>query len=249
MKLKKNIFFYSIIAVFLLVQIPNILLAQPNKNNSDKEIIKIYNKSKLYYPKNDELINGCEYKSPSKKIKGNPFFNNYKWNEGILYINNSKYAELLLKYDLISDEFILNTQIFEGVEKKIILNKFQIDSLLFNNITFINIPTEKKHTYFELIFDGNISFLRKYRKRFIKIYNDSSPVGKFSKLYEDLFIFDKKSKKIIKVNNLFSFLNFFEKKDRKQIKKYIKDNKIEYKIISNKQIIDLMLFASSSIIK
>lgn len=234
---------------FIFTFFPYNLMAQKSCGNSPSEIVELYTISESMYPVNDEFINGCIYPQPNIQILGNPYFENTEWHLGTLFINGKEYPKILLKYDLILDELIIKTKAEENIERLITVNKSQIDSFNIGLLCFVNsrnlFPTEEKNTYFEKVYQSKLSVYKHYDKAFIDMYSNSSPAGKFSSQKNDTYLFD--NQKLTDINRLKSFLEYFEKTDKEKIKKYIKTNNINYKKISDSQIVELLEFCTSHI--
>lgn len=239
-KLSKTILIFFISSITIC--------AQEGYKNSPPEVVKLFNKSQSYYSINDEIINGCVYPLPDSRIKGHPYLDD-RWTEAILFVNNIKYTNLLIKYDLIIDDVILKAEIENSIQKLVNLNKFQIDSFLVGNSLFINsrifFPEEKKHTYFEQIYRGKYSLLKRYEKVFIKQYNNVTPYGKYSNLKTDINLLD--NKKLNNVNRKSLFLKCFEKEKHNEIEHFMKKNNIKYRKASQIQLKELMNYCSKLI--
>ena len=238
--------FKVLILIFILFPIS--LIAQEEFRNSPPEIIKLFNESQSYYSINDEIINGCVYPLPNSKINGHPYLNG-QWTGAIFFVNNKKYTNLLIKYDLTIDDIILKAEIENGIQKLINVNKFQIDSFIIGKSLFVNSrvfsPEEKKHTYFEQIYKGKYSLFKKYEKVFIKQYNNITPYGKYSNLRIDIYLFD--NNKLINVNRRSLFIKCFEKDKQNEIKYFMKKNNIIYKKASHQELKELMNYCSKLI--
>ena len=224
------------------------ICAQKGYKNSPPEVINLFNKSQSYYSINDEIINGCVYPLPDSRIKGYPYLDD-QWTEAILFVNNKKYTNLLIKYDLTIDDIILKTEIENGIQKLVNLNKFQIDSFLVGNSLFINsriFPHEEKtHTYYEQIYRGKYSLFKKYEKVFIKKYNIITPYGNYSNLRTDIYLFDNKKLNIVNRKSL--FIKCFENEKHNEIKYFMKKNNIKYRKASQIQLKGLMNYCSKLI--
>lgn len=224
------------------------LCAQEGYKNSPPEVVKLFNISQSYYSINDEIINGCVYPLPNSKINGNPYLND-QWTEATIFVNNKKYTNLLIKYDLTIDDVVLKAEIENGIQKLVNLNKFQIDSFIIGNSLFVNsrifFPEEKKHAYFEQIYRGKYSLFKKYEKVFIKQYNNVTPFGKYSNLKTNIYLLD--NKKLNNVNRRSLFIKCFEKEKQNDIKYFMKKNNIIYRKASQQQLKELMNYCSKLI--
>jgi len=220
------------------------------QNSSQESLEALITQSIEAYSINDEIINGCAYPLPSSRIVGNPYLNDENWNTGTVFINGNSHSNLQIKYDVIIDDIIIKAKVGDGSERLLKLNKELVDSFKINNSLFIKSNTfdlsKNVSLYYELIYNDRFFVVKKHSKRFIDMYNDMSPYGKFSSLKSELYLFD--NKQLIEISSLNSFLKYFQKEQRKTIKQYMKSNKINYKNASYIQINDLMNFCSNLII-
>ncbi|MBI9054837.1 MAG: hypothetical protein JEY96_13520 [Bacteroidales bacterium] len=237
--------------IFSLSLNQSLVLAQNQNINSRKNLEKLYNQSLEFYSINDEIINGCAYPLSNSRIVGNPFYNNDNWNTGTVFINGNAHSNLQIKYDVIIDDIIIKAKVGDGTERLLKLNKTLVDSFKINNSIFIksntfSIDQDNSHYYYELIYNSSFLVVKSHSKRFIDMYSDMSPYGKFSSLKSKLYLFD--NKQLIEISTLNSFLKYFQKEQRKSIKQFMKTNSINYKSASYNQINELMNFCSNLII-
>ncbi len=236
------------ISILIFILFPISLIAQEEFRDSPPEIIKLFNESQSYYSLDDEIINGCVYPLPDSRINGHPYLND-QWTEAIFFVNNKKYTNLLIKYDLTIDDIILKAEIENGIQKLINLNKFQIDSFIIGNSFFVNsrifFPEEKKHTYYEQVYRGKYSLFKKYEKVFIKQYNDITPYGKYSIIRTNLYLYN--NVELINVDRRSLFIKCFEKEKQSEIKSFMKKYNIIYKKASQQQLKELMNYCSKLI--
>ena len=241
----KNKLIIALLSMFLSFQ----MFAQETTENFNEEVMSFYNTIKLYYPANDEIINGTVYYYPNKKIKGTPFFNNEKWNVATLFLKNKAYPSLRLKYDLVNNELIIKYKFNNNVEKLINVNKAHVDSFILGSFLFINskliLPYTEEITFYNQVYKGNISMYRSYDKRFIDMYDDRFPAGKFSTLSNDLYLLE--NNELYGISNFNSFLHFFKKEFRNKIKRYLKNNNIEFRDASQSQLENIMKYCNSLI--
>lgn len=236
------------ISLFIIAQ--QNTFGQELSKSSPPEVINLINEANNFYSVNDELINGCVYPLPNSRIKNHPYLND-QWTETTIFIKNKSYTNLLTKYDLILDDVILKIKLEDDIEKLINLNKFQVDSFYLSNSMFLNSNTflinSKEAGYFEKIYNDKFALLKKYKKVFIKEYNNITPYGKYSNSRIDLYLFD--GEQLHSVNNKKSFLKCFDKEIQNEIKLFMKQNKINYNKATNQQLNELMKFSTALINK
>lgn len=190
---------------------------------------------------NDVLINGYLYIPPSKKIEGHPYFGENRWNPGTIYINGHTFRNKLIKYNLQKNDIILKANFGKNNYKLIRINILPVDSFRMNGRIFVqsSIYTKNinKPVFYEKIHDGEYKFVRQYSKRFIGTYEWSSPQGKFSETKEEKFII--RDHNINKINSKRAFLRFFPRNKRKKIRKFLRDNDIDFNKANTGQLSEL----------
>lgn len=213
---------------------------------SPPEVLELIAQAEKIHSADDELINGAVYPLPNPRIKGDPYLKDV-WTPSVLYINNSSYDQLLIKYDLTIDNIILKIEIEKGVEQLVNVNKFQVDSFKLGNSKFVNSMTIDKDTesptYYEELGKGNYVLFIKYEKIFIKEYNNITPYGKYSSVREDLFLFY--NNQMHSIDRKSAFLDHFSAERQAKIKSFMKSNNINYRKASKQELVKLIEFSNA----
>lgn len=266
--------FKVLILIFILFPIS--LIAQEEFRNSPPEIIKLFNESQSYYSINDEIINGCVYPLPNSKINGHPYLNG-QWTGAIFFVNNKKYTNLLIKYDLTIDDIILKAEIENGIQKLINVNKFQIDSFIIGKSLFVNSHILYLERNFDAVQSLTLSvneisvrvssrvmtseekkhtYLEQVYKGKCSLYKEYKKI--FIKEYNNITPYGKYSSirtnlyfynnaELINVDRRSLFIRCFEKEKQNEIKSFMKKNNIIYKKASQQQLKELMNYCSTLI--
>lgn len=248
-KCAKKVRCLLIIRLLVFFTFPASLFAQKSQPGLPSGHDSLFTISDSFYGANDELINGCIYTRPEYRIQGHPYFNSQEWQPGIFFIKGKVFPGLQVKYDLRSDEAILNILAENGNEILLNVNKNQVDSFLIGNSLFINsgcfLADTSSSAFYEEIVGGEYLICKKFEKRFIDMYTSSSPYGKFSVEKTTLFLL--KNKALVNINQKKFFLALFEKGSRAKIKRFMKENKINYRSASPEQMGKLMDYCSQLI--
>lgn len=194
------------------------------------------------YRADDILLNGEMYFQKHYKANGFPYYKTNEYLKADIYIQNKKFSNKNVKYDLEKDCFI--TEI-EKTDKSLcffVLNSYLIDSIIINNNKFVHSRLidikDLQVGYYEIIFNSKIIFLSKHVKYFKENYTNSNPYGVYSKQNTDYYIYYNNN--LFKVNKRRQLLNVFAK-EKKEIKKYMRKNKIRYRKANNSDLILLMI--------
>lgn len=237
-----------ILILFLLSFSVQIVLAQNFSSRRISELDSLISFSQNYYGINDELVNGVVYALPDPMIEGHPYLNE-NWVEGKLFIHGKVFQNIPVKYDLVQDEMVIKVKNTGNTERIIAMSKKQVDSLVLNNALFVNsrILTEENSgpSFYEVVFPGELSLVKKYEKRFIGLYNSSTPRGKFSDLNSGNLLFN--GEQFIPVDSKKSFVRYFGNTRKKEITHFIREKNINYRKATNEQLVHLMQFCTQNL--
>jgi hypothetical protein len=174
---------------------------------------------------NQALYNGRIWRNLYYLVQGDQFLFSKEFMPGSISISGKTFPNILLKYDIFSDEIL--TPVDSG--KILQLNKELVDSfsLVFQNkkyrFTKIMDDSQKRFKSFvNVIYEGKTALYVKYNKKIDR----SSIEGKSDNFYQTSLIYfvkDNSVYTISKKGNLFTIL----KKDKSQIKDFIKKNKLK----------------------
>ena len=185
------------------------------------------------------LINGYQFIVQNPNSEGHPYFNEDKFFQGRIIVNNIEYTDVFLKYDIYSQRIILKYKYSFGGENQIILHnetisEFEIDEKLFRRIYY----PETGIQFFQIVADNDLLYLLQWKKQL-----DYSPLDSYYKYS------DHKKKSYLVINNRllrfygnWSFIKLFPKSQQTLIKQYIKKNKIKLNKATDRTIANLIRF-------
>lgn len=192
----------------------------------------------------DLLVNGIQYIPEHKYASGSPEFEYPNAQKSVLYIKGQKFENIPLALDIVSDHVLLIRDFGNGLETKIILHPAYVDSFTIGGNLFINaaLINSSSKGYFEKISNGDVKFLRKYKKSYLRIY-DNSNRGKYSPQRSGDYLADSQGN-LISVNNKGAFLKYFAS-EKIRIRNYLKQEKIRYNDAGKNEIQSLMNFCNT----
>ncbi len=188
---------------------------------------------KVVDQKNTGLNNGIVYKELFRTLQGNHQFSNPKFQLGSVNYDNQKYSNVLLKYDVYSDNLIVKLANEVG-DDQIILVKSKIESFIIKGHYFIKSPFGfialvyqnksmkilKKHkkTHHEKIKRNNLYSVFKSQYKHILIYNNEyyilknkkSIISIFPLLKKEIIEFYRNNKLTFKSNPDYFYTNLFK---------------------------------------
>ena len=193
------------------------------------------------YGNDDILVSGKLYIHDNMRSEGHPYYLSNKFGSSIVYIGNKTFFNVLLRYNIEDDEFVLTAKLKTGTQVLVILNN-SVDSVFYMGRVFI--PAQKLEIpgiskgYYERIVSKNFTFLTKHYKTYDLIHYGAK---KYSKLFRAYSI--STNSKIVKVNTKKLFISYFSE-NKKEVQKYLRKNKIDYKTCSREQLTTLIKFCN-----
>lgn len=171
------------------------------------------------------LYRGKRYIEYSYQLsEGHPFFGDGKMHKGTLLYNGILYEDLMLWYDMVKDLAVITSPY--GAYKVFLINT-QLESFTIGEHTFVRLsdslnPTAPRNGFYEQLYKGQISLLKKNRK-FIR--EDLQLSGVRGYIDSTVSYYIKKGNSYYSVGNRRSLLRAL--KDRsKDASKFIRQNKL-----------------------
>lgn len=196
----------------------------------DENLREFYNQISTIYSTDPLLVNGTVYLENIGDVKGHPYFLSGDWLIGDVFIRERFYPDQKLKYNLETDDLILNTGMGDSTFTTIRLNRALVDSFNIQGYHFVHFrkfsATDSLDKFFES-FDGReFTFLRHHNKARDGKYSENSPGGSYNEMTTTNFIF--KRGQLFKINSKREFYHFFADQ-KKDIRKYLRANHIKYR--------------------
>jgi hypothetical protein len=190
------------------------------------------------------LYNGRKYFSDIYPMQGHPFWGGTDYFRGDIYLKGKVFRNNLLKYNLITQEFILSYSNKQEQHHPIVLTNSLIDSIRTTDVLFIkNHYSEIPQPFIQEIYEGKISCFAGRQKEVYEKIKDvkvRQAITDENKTYY-LVAFSK----VRKFHNSATFLKNFPKK--KPIKKYISTNKLKFKGIKDIELKRLIRYCETVI--
>lgn len=123
----------SLLTIFSLL--PAMLGAQPvEKKNSSADVYDHYDR---LYRVDARLISGDFYQQPHmSESSGHPYFLDPGWKKGSVCLDGVLFENLLLRYDISSDQIVLNTSGLTGSFLQLVIKNGQIEYFTMNGALF-----------------------------------------------------------------------------------------------------------------
>jgi hypothetical protein len=221
----------DVVLIFLFMLLPSLLLGQPQvpenppADSLSGRGIRISDNGRGSHL---HLYNGTEYVNYDEYIEGYPFFESETVEKGTLVYDGSLYQNVPMLYDVVKDEVIIEH--FNNYFKiNLIAKKISSFSLLnhpFVRIVADSLPEPGIPTgFYEKLYDGKVKVLA----RRIKIMEEEIVYNQLKKRFvqNDRYYLCKDTV-YVQVKGRNAILRVFRDR-RKEIRKFIKENKINFK--------------------
>jgi hypothetical protein len=160
---------WRVVLLLILGCMPVLLYGQGLKATGDSMSIS---------PREDfSFVNGWEYRVKIA-ASGTPFLKSNEWITGRLKCDAGTFDRLLMNYDLYQEVLVIQQNI-EGKPCVFAMNPIFVQDFWLSGFHFRNIQdagNEASPGYYELLYDGKVQILRKWKKKIIdeKVINGSS---------------------------------------------------------------------------
>jgi len=196
------------------------------------------------YGTNDMLVNGYPYRVPNDHILGHPYYLGDKWMEATLHISGNCFDNQQVKYNVVDNVLILKADVKGGSKLLVRTNRLLIDSFRIEDQLFVNasliLDKDTDPGFYQVIYNGEVQFIRKFSKQFIRDYGGTSPQGRFSSTDEERFLI--RGDEMQHVNSRWSFIRSFPKAKRKAIRRYLRRHSVRYSRADFEELVDLSKF-------
>ena len=174
-------------------------------------------------------------------VDGNQFFNDAQYSEGIVWIDNNEYNNLLLNYDILNQELALSFTTKEGANQVISISKAKLDSFYFDKMLFVvNDIILDKGLIFQKIEAGNNELMIQYYKE-LKLRSTVNRISyEFTKVKRKVYYHT--STGYNKITNNKAFIKYLNTENKTAVKKYMKSKKYKILKMNNSEYLDLLRY-------
>ncbi len=191
------------------------------------------------------LYNGIKYFQNQSGVVGTAFLDTDYTSDCAVSINGKRYENLLIKYDVYKQVFVLNFLNFVGANEQIVLNLGNSDTLYLRGKVFIkNIYNSIKQPYVQILSHKDNTAYISYVKSYT--YNGmGKAVGfEYSELDSRLFFLIKNN--IVPIRNKKSFLYTLSINSKKEAQMFLRENRIKFRNIGEGDVKKLLTFLDYS---
>lgn len=195
------------------------------------------------YGSSDLLNLGELYVPDHVFAKGHPYFVTDDYTLASITIYNNFFSKIKARYNIESDQLLIKANVDTGVFVTMVTKEDFIQSFTINDHYFVNVnglqPGTEIKGYCEEVYKGKKAFYIKYKKKFIDTYTDLEPMGSFSVVKLNKYVYENRT--FVPVNSKREFFELFLP-HKQEIKKFMRKNKIKYSRASSAQLYALMQY-------
>ncbi len=194
------------------------------------------------YDYSHAMINGRLHHGQPYNSIHHPYFLYNEWVPGTILTQSNQYQDILIKYDLQSDNLLYMQYTLDGIYT-IELLKSSISGFTIGEHTFIHFKPGRdegsiaKEGYYEIIYDGETRLIKKWSKYYLK--TEAYPYYKFD---EQQTKYIERSGHLIKLSHRYNLMKLFPEKTQ-EIKLYIREQNIKIRSADEKEMVDLLKYA------
>jgi len=189
------------------------------------------------YNLDGHLINGRKYYNRYSNAPGHPFFMGDQFKKGKVIVNGIPYDNILIKFDIVNQEIVLQFSYIYGGNDQIILNSENVSEFEFDGKLFRQYALPGKG-----VVENKITCLYSWRKQLIpqrysleNPYQYSDPESKSYLLI---------NRQLIEYRGKKSFIKIFPRELHQDIKRFFKTNNIKLNSASDNTIRQLINYCS-----
>jgi len=177
------------------------------------------------YGSDANLVNGEKYFYPYTRSEGDPFFFSEP-RQVAIRVHEKEFAGQLVKYDIFSQQVILDVKdIYGGITSLVLRNEW-VESFTFETHVFkrMNGP-DGDASYYQVVVDGPISCVYSWSKEYLMNLNSG---------VQSYYFTEAQKKSFLVINNTFfpyrnnkTFLKAFDSGQQKTIKQFMRQSKVK----------------------
>jgi len=221
-------FWKIVLSLILSCYLPRPSGAQNFPDTACKEELLKY--TEQVYGPDDFIIMGRAYKNRNAGANGHPYFIDDEWNKAVIYSYGKQYRGISIRYNIETDEIIFRIIDTQGRPDFVSSEYATIDSFAFDDHLFINLQKINSSIaykgYYEKVFKGDLLYVLKHKKQFVKNYNTINPYGFYSRQLSTLCIIQGDD--LVVCPNRKSLLRYFSDNE-KEIRSFMKQQHIHFR--------------------
>lgn len=202
---------------------------------------------KQMYGPDPMLINGKVYNYfPGSGVKGHQYLNQKEFQLGSLVIRGTEYKDVLLNYDLLNQEIILQYTDLQGSNRLLIVSKAWLEEINIEGETFsLRKTPDNRQLIAQTLNQGQIQLHVHWTKRLIADINLVSKQYVFESKKQNFFLTTKDT--FQEYTSTKDLLQLFSDQDKEIVKQFMKQHKMKPKTNSILQLTELLDFCNQTL--
>jgi hypothetical protein len=195
------------------------------------------------YGANPLLASGLVYVPLQAGAEGHPFYQDQSWQPGEVFLKGEHFPNLELRYELVTGQLLLHTDLPGGAQAAIVLNPQLVDSFrladqLFVQAQLTGLP-DPAASYYSRGYAGDMVLYLGYSKRFLSQYSALTPAGKYAQLATEYLLLQDGV--AYPIPNRSALLRHFAP-IKKDLRRYLRTHRLRYQQASLSEWNALMKF-------
>ena len=225
------------VAVGILLLLTGLsLLAQSSQEAVTAQFEKQYGANPL-------LASGLVYVPLHAGAGGHPFYQEKAWQPGVVYLKGERFPDLALRYELVTGQLLLHTDLPGGAQAAIVLNPQLVDSFrmadqLFVQAQLTGLPNPTA-PYYLRGYAGEMELYLALSKSLLTQYSALTPAGKYSQQETEYLLLQDGIAHPIQSQG--ALLRHFSP-IKKELRRYLRTNRLRYQQASLSELNALMKF-------
>jgi len=231
----------AVILFLCLFQLP--LGAQERTAETSQEYVALV---EWAYGQDQELVNGLQYYNRHPRSLGHPYLLEGWVHQGSVSLRGKLYPGIWLKYDIYNQHVEVEYRTMNGADNQVILVSDRVDNFSIGSYFFEKLKLEEdKEQFYQVIGEGRMVWYIRWKKNLVPMSGDSRFMEEYTSPKRSYLV--KLEGSFHPFNTQKSFVQIFPKDKQKDLKKLIKNNKIQIRTASTEQI-ELFIMAASNLI-
>ncbi len=216
-----------LLASFLLVTLTGQIRSQAIAT-SEPKLDSLLQYVHQKYGLNQELYSGTQYYQRYTMYYGHPYFPENSFCEGSISLHGETYDGVRLKYDIYSQQVVLEYTDLENRYNQLIIDSTRIESFSLEGYLFKKMAMPEGETLFYQVFDsGPVAAYVHWSKTATTYSSDLQYTHRFSK--PDLTCYVGYNGQIQPINNRQSFASIFPESLLRPLRKYFRKEKLSFR--------------------
>ena len=206
----------------------------------------VFERKQMYGP-DPMLINGKVYNYfPGTGVKGHQYLNQKEFQRGYLVIHATEYKDVLLNYDLLNQEIILQYTDLQGSNRLLIVSKAWLEEINIAGETFsLRRTPDNQQLIVQTLNQGQIQLHVHWTKRLIADINLVSKQYVFESKKQIFFLTTKDT--FQEYTSTKDLLQLFSDQEKEIVKRFMKQHKMKPKTNSILQLTELLDFCNQTL--